>query len=38
VGLAFAAQEAEALPREAHDLAPGWIVTEREVIVPRATT
>jgi 5-formyltetrahydrofolate cyclo-ligase len=34
VGLAFAAQEAEALPREVHDLSPGWIVTEREVIVP----
>jgi 5-formyltetrahydrofolate cyclo-ligase len=32
VGLAFAAQEAEALPREPHDLPPGWIVTEREVL------
>jgi 5-formyltetrahydrofolate cyclo-ligase len=34
VGLAFAAQEAEELPREPHDLSPGWIITEREVIVP----
>jgi 5-formyltetrahydrofolate cyclo-ligase len=32
VGLAFAAQEAECLPREPHDLSPRWIVTEREVI------
>jgi 5-formyltetrahydrofolate cyclo-ligase len=34
VGLAFAAQEAAALPHEEHDVPAGWIVTEREVIVP----
>ena len=32
VGLAYAAQEVEAVPREATDLALDWIVTEREAI------
>ncbi|MBY0448462.1 MAG: 5-formyltetrahydrofolate cyclo-ligase, partial [Hyphomonadaceae bacterium] len=32
IGLAFAAQELPAIPREAHDQALDWVVTEREAI------
>ena len=35
IGVAFAAQEIDALPAEAHDRALDWIITEREVIVAR---
>jgi len=35
IGVAFAAQEIDALPTEAHDIALDWIVTERELIGPR---
>ncbi len=35
VGVAFAAQEVEALPHEAHDIPLDLIVTERELIAPR---
>lgn len=39
VGVAFAAQEVAAVPREPHDLPLDWIVTEAEVIeVVTATT
>jgi 5-formyltetrahydrofolate cyclo-ligase len=36
VGVAFAAQEAERLPNDAHDIPLNWIVTEHEVIAPDA--
>jgi len=35
IGVAFAAQEIDALPAEAHDIALDWVITEREVIRSR---
>jgi len=35
IGVAFAAQEVERLPAEAHDIALDWVITEREVIESR---
>ena len=32
IGVGFAAQEVDALPAEAHDIALDWVITEREVI------
>jgi 5-formyltetrahydrofolate cyclo-ligase len=32
IGVGFAAQEIDALPAEAHDIALDWVITEREVI------
>jgi 5-formyltetrahydrofolate cyclo-ligase len=35
IGVGFAAQEIDALPNAAHDIALDWIITEREIIRPR---
>jgi 5-formyltetrahydrofolate cyclo-ligase len=35
VGVAFAAQEVDALPAEPHDVALDWVITERELIRAR---
>ena len=37
IGLAFATQEIESVPDEAHDHALDYVVTEREIITTRAT-
>jgi 5-formyltetrahydrofolate cyclo-ligase len=37
IGLAFATQEIDAVPDEAHDRALDFVVTEREIIATRAT-
>lgn len=37
IGLAFATQEIESVPEEAHDRALDYVVTEREIIATRAT-
>ena len=37
IGLAFAAQEIDSVPDEAHDRALDYVVTEREIIATRAT-
>ena len=37
IGLAFATQEIDLVPNEAHDLALDYVVTEREMIATRAT-
>lgn len=37
IGLAFATQEIDHVPNEAHDRALDFVVTEREIIAPRAT-
>jgi 5-formyltetrahydrofolate cyclo-ligase len=38
IGVGFAAQEIDALPAEAHDIALDYVITEREVIVLRPGT
>ena len=35
IGIAFAAQEIDALPAEAHDVALDWVITENEMIGSR---